>query len=227
MQNENLLRNIFIILMIFLFLLIISTPILVSRGTASFLDEKTKEIVEAGMLFVLVAIGFAIYFLYKRRLEQKEKQLNEILNYVGAINLQVDQIKSITDTLTRYPESKKDFKYLFESIAERALAAVNGDWVLFRIVDVDSGKTLTEYAKARGAAVLLKFEVSNKELLGNKNPADCRIVASIQENLRIRVFCVMPVEFLDKNQEVLLKAIVNNLSMLYIIFTSKAVRKQK
>src|SRR4030042_2474770 len=144
MQNENLLRNIFIILMIFLFLLIISTPIVVSRGTASFLDEKTKEIVEAGMLFVLVAIGFAIYFLYKRRLEQKEKQLNEILNYVGAVNLQVDQTKSITDTLTRYPESKKDFKYLFESIAERALAAVNGDWVLFRIVDVDRGKTLTE-----------------------------------------------------------------------------------
>ncbi|MFH0852780.1 MAG: hypothetical protein V1845_04250 [bacterium] len=219
MKSENLLRNIYIALMIVLFALIVSTPILVDQGI-SILDEEIKEMVEAGMLFVLVFVGFVIYFVYKRRLKQRERQLDETLSYIGAVNLQVDQVKSIFDTLIKYPESKKDFRYLFESLANKALAGVNGDWVLFRIIDTISGKTLSEYSAARGSAVLLKCEISNKDLLKNKNLDGCWAIASMQENFGIKVFCIMPVESVSENQEVLLKAIVNNLGMLYLIFVS-------
>ena len=98
---------------------------------------------------------------------------------------------------------------------------------IFRIIDIQSGKTLTEYTKARGAAVLLKSEISNKELMEGKNPESCRAVASEQENLNIKVFCIMPVKQLNKNQEILLKAIVSNLGMLYLVFESAAVRRHK
>jgi hypothetical protein len=46
----------------------------------------------------------------------------------------------------------------------------------------------------------------------------------MQENLNIKVFCVLPVDSLDDNQEVLIKAIVNNLGMLYLIFESAMVK---
>jgi hypothetical protein len=141
-------------------------------------------------------------------------------NYIGAVNLQIEQTKSIFDTLTKYPESKRDLKYLFESLADKALAGVNADWVLFRIIDVKSGKTLTEYTKARGSAVLVKYEIGNKDLLEKKNFNGYRIVASMQENFNIKVFCVMPAESISENQEILLKAVVNNLGMLYLIFKS-------
>jgi len=226
MKNENLLRNIYITLMVLLFALIVSTPLLINRGT-SILNETIKEMIEAGMLFVLVVVGFIIYFLYKKKLKKREKELRETLNYIGAVNLQVDQIRSISDIITKYPESKKDFKFLFESLADRALAGVNSDWVLFRIIDMTSGKTLTEYTKARGPAVLLKCEVSNNDLLESKNPDGCRTVASMQENFNIKAYCVMPVKALSKNQEVLLGAIVNNLGMLYLIFESAANNRLK
>jgi hypothetical protein len=160
-------------------------------------------------------------------LKRREKELDETLNYIGAVNVQVDQITSIIDMISRYPESKKDFRYLFEALAQKALAGVASDWVLFRIIGVESGKTLTEYTKARGIAVLLKCELSNKDLLDKKYPEECRTIASTQENLSIKVFCVMPVKELSENQEVLLKAIVNNLCMLYLIFDTEAVNRRK
>jgi hypothetical protein len=219
MKSENLLKNIYIVLMVILFALIISTPLLV-RWQITILEEELKEAIEAGILFVLVTLTFTIRFLYKRKLKQREKELDKTLNYIGAVNLQVDQIKSIFDTIIRYPESKKDFKYLFESLADKVLAVVNCEWVLFRIIDSSSGKTLTEYPKARGLAVLLKYEIKNNELLENKILRGHHVVSSMQENFNIKVFCVMPIRSLDENQEVLLRAIVNNLGMLYLIFES-------
>lgn len=223
MKSEKLLKNIYIVLMVLLFALIISTPILV-RWKITFLEEEIKEIIEAGMLFVLLVIALSSRFLYQRKLKQRERELDKTLNYIGAVNLQVDQIKSIFDTLTKYPESKKDFKYLFESLADKVLAVVNCDWVLFRIIDPSSGKTLTEYPKARGLAVLLKYEIKNSELLENKIFRGHCVVSSMQENFNIKVFCIMPIGSLDENQEVLLNAIVNNLGMLYLILESATVK---
>lgn len=224
MKRENLLRNIYFGILILLFGLIVSTPLLIGMKVAVF-KEGVKELVEGGMLFALVIIGFVIQYLYRKELDKREKELTDTLKYIGAINLQVDQIKSIFDIVTKYPESKKDFKFLFEALAERALAGVNSEWVLFRIVDIQGGKTVREYTKARGRAVLLKCELSNKELLDDKKIEGCQIIASTQENLDIKVFCVMPIKFLNENQKILLKAIVNNLSMLYLIFDSVVVRK--
>ena len=221
-KNENLLKNIYTGLLILLFLFIISTPVLVHRET-SFIEEGTKEIVEASALIILIAIGYFINYLYKRKLIQREKELNDTLNYIGAVNLHISQISSIFDAITKYPENKKDLKFLFESLAERTLAGVKCDWVFFRIINITSGKTLTEYSKARGSAILLKNEISNNDLIEGKNPDDCKILTSNQENLNIRIFCVIPVKSLNKNQEVLIKAIINNLSMLYLIFKSNLV----
>lgn len=218
------LRNIYIALMVLLFALMISTPLLVYWKVPISFDEESKEIIEAVMLFVLIVIAFAIRFLYKKRLRQSEKELNETLSYVGAVNLQVDQIKSIMDVLTRFPESKKDFKYLFESLADKALGGVNCDWVAFRIIDSASGNTLTEFTKTRKPGITLTCEIKNNKLLEGKILEGCYTVSSMQENLNIKVFCVLPIEALDDNQEVLIKAIVNNLGMLYLIFESATVK---
>lgn len=223
MSGEKLLRNIYLALMVLLFALIISTPLLV-RWKVTLLEEEVKEAIEAGMLFALVGIAFAIRFLYKRRLKQSEKELNETLSYVGAVNLQVDQIKSIMDVLTRFPESKKDFKYLFESLADKALGGVNCDWVAFRIIDSASGNTLTEYTKTRKPGTALTCEIKNNKLLEGRILEGCHTISSAQENLNIKVFCVLPVDSLDDNQEVLIKAIVNNLGLLYLILESATVK---
>lgn len=216
MKREDLLKNIYIILMILLFIFTVLTPLLVSQGV-SVIGE---EILESAMLFALGVIGFVIYSFYRKNLEQRERELNETFNYIGSVNLQVDQIKSIFDVLTKYPGSKKDFKYLFESLADKALAGVNSEWVLFRIIDSTNGKTLTEYTKARGSAVILKCEIKNSKLLESEALEGCYAVSSKEEKFNIKVFCVMPVQSLNENQEFLLKAIVNNLSMLYLIFKS-------
>ncbi|MEK7160917.1 MAG: hypothetical protein AAB724_02725 [Patescibacteria group bacterium] len=223
MKSGNLLKNIYIVLMVLLFALIIATPHLI-HWQAIFLSDGLKEIIEAGILSFLVIVAFITRFLYEKRLKQKEEELNETLKYIGAVNLQVDQIKSIFDTHTRYPENKKDFKSLFESLAKKVLAGVNCDWVLFRIISLTDGKTLTEYGKARSQAVVFKYEIKNDALLKNGILEGHCMVSSIQENFNTKVFCVVPVDSLSENQQVLIKAIVDNLGMLYVIFESAAVK---
>jgi len=198
-----------------LVLLIIFTPLLVNRGISIF-DEELLEAVVSALLF---GVGLLIYSLYQREIKKHQKSLEESLNYIGNINLQIDQVRSIFNGLKKYPESKNDFKNIFKFLAGKALGIVSAEWILFRVVQTENVKTLSEFFQARGKMAIVKHEISNKNLVQDKRCEGCTVVESKQDNFNIQAYCVIP-EVISNEQEILLQAIVNNLAMLYLIFNS-------
>jgi len=210
------LENLYLSVLIILVGLIIATPYLINDGFSIF-DEEVMEVVVSALLF---GVGFLIYTLYKREIARHQKSLDATLNYIGNLNLQISNIKSIFNSMKKYPESKNEFKLMLRFLAQRALGIVGSEWLLLRIIEINNTKTLAEHFQARGKVTLVRHEISNKNVVDKYCPS-CSVVESDQENFDIQVFCVVSKEKVSEDQRILLKAIVNNLAMLYLIFTSE------
>lgn len=195
------------------------------------LDE---EFVEAAVLTSFIFAAYVIHRLYSREVRKNfvemeklketerdyEKIVEEVFKYVGALNVQIDHVKSIFSDLKKYPENKKDFKYIQEYLAGKILGIVQTDFIIFRIVDLASANTLSEYELTRNGTAMPDLKIGNADLLEGKEVAGCRYFKSDQRNLKIKVFCALsPVET-DEDQKVFISAIVNQLEMLFLVFSS-------
>lgn len=240
-RKLQLLEGVYITLLVCLFSLIISTPYLITNKVSLtnniLIDE---ELVEGLLIALLLVISYVVSALYRKELDKYrgeitnlsvkkanvESRLADAFKYIGAVNVQIEEIESLFQSLNKYPEDKKDFKNSLSYLAQKVLGIVNVDWVIFRIINVDSLKTLREYSDTRGNAVLLKHNISNKSLVGAKSIDGCDVISSNQKNLTIKVFCIIPsVDHMTATQKGLVQTIVNALEMLFIIFASQYYRK--
>jgi hypothetical protein len=231
-RNIKLLERAYFAILVTIFLLIVFTPYLIRSGFTLF-DEEIAEVTAIALFF---AVGYGILFLYRKeaarnrneldRLKQDkgalERRLSEAFNYIGTVNIQIEEIRSVFSDIRKFPENKKDFRSILQFLAEKALCMVNTEWVLFRIIDTQNLDTLSEYSESRGNgnAFLLNHKISNKHLVSNEKFEGLAVVQSGQGNFHIKTFCVIPKEKLSGDQEVFIKALVNQLEMLFIIFAS-------
>ena len=229
-QKIRLLELTYLIILGVVLLLIIFTPYIIRAGF-SFLEEQLTEAVFITLLF---SVGCAIFWFYRKEniknrnrlalLKQEkgtlESRLNDAFAYIGSVNIQINEIKSVFSEMRDFPETRKDFENILRFLAEKALSMVNCDWVVFRIIDVGSLKTLRDYAATRGSIIALKHHISNKDLAANKTSNQFTVVRSVQDNFRVGSFCILPPTQLSSDEKVFLKALVNQLEMLFFIFTS-------
>lgn len=234
MHRMKILKNIYVDLLVLIMILIVLTPYLISSGFSIF----REEVIEGFMITVLFVIGYIIYLFYQKEVEKTQDvmdamehdnqdlktRIDETFRYIGTLNVQIEQINEVFSAIKKYPENKKDFKAILEFLSAKILGIVNTDWVLLRIVDLDDESTIREFCGVRGGAALLKHEIHNKELLQGKVPDDLIVHRSEQTNLTIRAFCVFPKQELTREQCIFLKAITNQLEMLFIVFTSPYTR---
>lgn len=219
--------------------LIISTPRIINRGA---LFIQREDDFEALLMVLLFFVGYVLYYFYKKELDKSlnelkefklkhetlEERLDESLRHIGSINVQIQEIRSVFSDLEKYPESKKDFKFVLNYLTKKVLSIVNVDWVLVRIVNPEEFKTLAEYNQCRGTAILLKHNIANEELIsGKSDKGDFSFVGSGQGNLNLRVFLIFPRVKINKEQEILLRVIINQLELTYIIFTSNYYKNSR
>lgn len=238
-KKTRLLKATYITSLTLLLMLVVFTPYLVRSGL--YLKGRViveEEIFEGALIALLLLVGYFNSKLYKKELDKYAKELKELatkkadledkLNdafcYIGAVNVQLLEIKSVFTAQKKYPENKKDFKNIQSLFARRALGIANVDWVVFRIIKPDTLRTLQEHSETRGRKILLKRHISNRAIACNEVIAGCSAVCSEQENLTIKAFCILPNENLTENQKILIRAIVNELEMLFIIFNSEYYR---
>lgn len=222
-KKRQKIRKIFIFLVALGIIFIIITPFLKFK----FLNfsEEFSEVGLVSFLFILIALLFRLYVKerdnYKQQQENLEERLRDTFKYIGSINLQLEEMKKVFSVVNKYPESKKDVHTLFAHTAERVLGIINVDWVLLRIVDINTGATLHEYYASRGNKKIEKIKLENKALLaGTCSFGSCSIIKSNQDNFNIKAYCILPVEVSDTNQGFLINSIVNQLEMFFIIFNS-------
>ncbi len=231
------LKNFYLLLIIIILCLIIGTPYIIRDGI-SFMRE---EYLEGLLIALLLFLGWLINGLYRKELAKnfynmsildKEKvdiedKLNEAFKYIGALNVQISAIKSLFVELDRYPESKNDMKSILKFLADKILSVAAVDWVVLKIVDIKSSKTLRETSRTRSGAVLIKYQIDNRDLIEGKKFNEYQVIASPASNMTIRVFCLMPKIKLSNEQKVILTTIVKQLEMLFIIFESRYYNKRQ
>ena len=222
-RKQQKIRKVFVALVALDVIFITITPFFSFR-----LFNLSEQISETGLiifLFLLIAIMVRFYIKemnnYKEQQENLEERLRETFKYIGSINLQLEEMKKVFSSFNKYPESKKDVHALFAHTAERILGIINADWVLLRIVDLNTNNTLHEFFVSRGNKQVERIKLENRALLdGTYSPEACSVIKSNQDNFNIKAYCVLPIETENKNQKFLINSIINQLEMFFIIFNS-------
>jgi len=230
MKSIKLLERTYFSFLFVIFLLVVFTPYIVGSGFL-FLGEEVLEVVVIAFLSVA---GYVILRLYRREVARNLKELEKIkkekynlesrlaeaFKHIGAVNIQIQEIKSIFSDIKKFPESKKDFKYILQFFSNKILSIINVDWVIIRIINMQNSVTLREYCGTRGEAVLVKYKINNEDLLKKKELDSYKVITSSWENFRLKTFCIIPTQKISREQEDLTKAIITQLEMLFIIFSS-------
>lgn len=213
-----------------IFILILLTPYLINRGFSIF----EEELVEMGLILILYIFGFLVVIFYRHELKNKtklirdqENRLEDAFKYIGQINVQIEEIRSVFTDIKKYPENKKDFKYILQFMAKKILGIVPVDWVLIRIINNDNLQTIREHSEARGEVVILKHEISNNLLIQKTQIEDCIIIPADRTNLAAQVFCILPKIKLSEEQKIFITAIINQLQMMFVIFTSEYYKNSR
>ncbi len=194
------------------------------------LSEELSESIFITTIFFLILIAYRIYKkednYNKNYQEGLEERLRETFKYIGSVNLQIEEMKKVFSDGFNYPENKKDVHALFINMSERILGIINTDWVLLKIVDINSQTTLREHFITRGNKQIEKIKFDNQCLLdGSCLEGNQIVIRSTQENFNIKAFCVLPVS-INKDQGFMIKSIVNQLEMMFVIFNSLYYNKK-
>lgn len=230
MQPESKIpQRIYLVGFILLLLLIIANPLLINQDIRVIGNLNLEhEILQVGIVAVLVLAGYFVFQGYEDRIKAQEQELQKMskemadaYKYIGAVNVQMEQIKSISSALSKIPESRTDFKKVLDFFGEKTLGIVNTDWVLLRIIDADTLNTLKEQIIERHPRQMTIPEVPNRIIAKQGKLREFSYVSSDHINLDLKIFIIVPKTELDKNQQILLKALVDELSMLYIIYAAK------
>ena len=220
--QPGLLRKIRFVSFAVITVLIVFTPYL-TKKRFSFLEEETLEMFIIAFLF---SVEFIIDLFFEREIKRREKKLAKAWEHVGKVNLTVEKFQEAFFDLQKYPENKKDFQQLLLTMSEKVLGIVNCSTVMFRILEIENGRTLAEYTQIRySSEEEIKIQVGNKDLLEGSQKKGYKIIASSAKNAKIKTFCVLRASSLNESQRIFIKKIVNDLAMFYLIFSSQYYKK--
>jgi len=210
-------KNAYLTVFVLLLFALLAHPFYLKSGIY-FIPEQFLEIIVMSALF-----GLMFFFIsrFERELVKSRQNLDEALKYIGVVNVQIEQLTLASEEIRKYPQSHGDFKKVLRRLTEKAMGIANSPWVIFRIIERGNLRTVEEYGLARESRNAYNRKVSNKALVAGQNLADCQVVESPRGHEKIKAYCVMPVRALHPNQKYLLRAIVGELEMLYLIFSNQ------
>jgi hypothetical protein len=199
-----------------------------------------EETIEGGLLAVLFFLSILIINLYKREVYRHKELIQEINNdkkkveerlidadqYIGMINAQIQEINSVFNNIDKYPETKAELKNTFRFFGARILGSVNIDWVLFRIINSNTQRTIMERFETRQGFSVNYPQVSNKMIIDNQPISPFTSIISNPQNLNILAFCIIPIDKIYAEQRVLIQAIINEITKLFVIVNSRYYKNE-
>ncbi|NTW22669.1 hypothetical protein HGA34_03995 [Candidatus Falkowbacteria bacterium] len=235
-KSIKILERIYFGLLVIILLLIVFNSYFITR---SFSRETMTSIVLSLGLF---AAAYIVYSLYRREVAKNleelevlkqdklglEEKISEAFQYIGQLNVQIEEIRSVFSEVKKYPESKSELKYILDFLADKVLATTDIPWICFKVVEPGVSKLLAEHCKTRGnqqGQSTLRHDVNVRQLIDGTLPEGYTCFDSGHTNLDFRVYCLMPKQDLTKEQKMFIKAIMNQLEMFYLIFTSLSLNK--
>jgi len=238
--HHSLLQITYLIILIILFLFIIYTPAFIEGPVhitkKLILEEETIEGILIGILFILSVV---ILNFYKQEVDRKKEQILSIGNdkkkveerllasdqYIGMVNVQIQDIKLIFNNVENYPKTKTELKNTYALFGKRILGITNSNWVLIRIIESSTQRTISEHFESKGELTSGYPHVSNKTIINEKQLASHISVISEPKDVDILVFCILSIDKISNNQRLFVQAIINEITKLYIIINSTYNKK--
>ena len=228
-------KVIYLAIYVILFSLIVFTPKLINGPV--YLSEKLiveEEIIEGILLGFLFLLNILVLNLYRKEdtrqkliirkindeMKSAEEKLDESFKYIGQVNTQLQQIKSIFNNHNRFPETRNDFKKILHYYGERVFGIINANWVLFRVINSDTKRTVHEQFETRHGFTFEYPHISNKMIVEKQTCSPYCLIISNPHNLKILVSCILPVDKISNDEQVFIQAITNEITMLFVILKS-------
>jgi hypothetical protein len=220
----------------FLLTSVVFTPVLITHHLLPIKKYVIQEdAVEAVLISILLLTAFLLSQVYKKQLKKYSQEarrlslgnsdlankLTEAFKYIGGVNVQIQEMRSIFCGLKRYPATENEFRADLALFARKVLGIVNTDWVLIRIIGQTDFRTIKEHLERRKNSNLIIKGISNKAVAANRAIDGYSSVASRHDDSMITVVCVFPKNSLDEEERILVAAITNQIEMLYLIFISR------
>jgi hypothetical protein len=231
--HPSLLQIIYLIIYVALFAVIIYVPTLITgplRVTGKLIIQE--ELIEGSLLAVLFVINILMLNLYKKEAKKQKKliqkvkdekaatkeKLDESSKYIGQLNVQIQEVKAIFNTSNRFPLTKSDLKKAFTFFSDRVFGIVNTNWVLFRIINYSTQKTISEQFETRQGFTSNYPHIGNKKIVEQQSCPSFTTIISNPPNVDILSCCILPVGQISTEERVFIQAIINELTMMFVLF---------
>lgn len=220
----------FINFLILLFI-IVNTPSWIKTGIWNLSEEAAEGFFLAMEFFALMNL-FLDYCRQgvtlekklnslNKKLEKKEKELLSTLEYLGKVNIQFSLIRSIVKA-TKVPRDKNELQENYSQLLKTATILTQENLIALRIIDLDTGKTLSEYPGSTALAI----NIGNRELVNLLKRKDVliknyQIFYSVGNNINIKAFLIIPLEKtkkINEESEELLAAVASRCEINYLLF---------
>jgi hypothetical protein len=215
---------------------VVLTPVFIRHHFLLFKKYVIQEdAVEAVLIIILLLISYLLSKIHQKELKkfrQKTRRLSrdnsnlscklsDAFKYIGGVNVQIQEIRSIFCGLRRYPTTENELKEALVLFAQTVLGMVNADWVLIRIIHLNKLRTLKEHLEHRINRSLSLKGISNKAIAADQTIDGYNLVVSRRDNSTILVVCVFPKKSIDEEEKILAEIICRQIEMLYLIFISQ------
>ena len=219
---------------------VVFTPVFIRHHFLLFKKYVIQEdAVEAVLIIILLLIAYFLSKIHQKELKKYRQEtrrlsrdnsdlsskLTDAFKYIGGVNVQIQEIRSIFCELRRYPTTENELKKALALFAQTVLGIVNADWVLIRIIQLNKLRTIKEHLERRKNTIFSLKGISNKVIIANRAIDGYSIVATRHDNSMIMVVCVFPKKNLDEDEKILAKAITNQIEMLYLIYVSRQLHE--
>lgn len=235
------LQILYLIIFSIIFSFVIYTPTLI-KGPAQLTAKLIikEETIEGSLFCILFIMSILILNLYKHEIDKHKELINKISTektkvenrlfdseqYIGITNVQIQEIKYIFNSIDKFPETKDDLRKAFSFFGERVIGIVNSNWVLFRIIDINTQRTIHEHFVTRQGFSCSYPHVSNKMVIEKQPILPLFYVNSNARNLNILVSCIMPIDKISNDQRIFVQAIINEITKLFVILNSLYYKKE-
>ena len=141
-----------------MYFLLLAALILQPHYFAGHIFSVPSQYAQSGATIVILLMIYGVYDLNRRDLIKKQReleasndQLQDAWKYIGSTNRRLPLLTQITTKILCLPKkTKKHRKKVLENLLDTAVTEVmNSNYGMFRFVDVDKVRTITEIKRTK------------------------------------------------------------------------------